>query len=359
VSQNEGASAAKNSLLISIVIVLLGMVALFVFFVRAITQLPKVVAELASGDLSQSFEITRKDEVGQIMTAMKGMRDRLLDMVTRIRDASQQVTISAGDMKNLSSDTVAQMQSLSNETSQSAHAISELSQTARNVAQNIVKTAEAAQDVNDETISGNQIVEQTISRIKQLAGQVETAADAIRKLEQDTESIGSVLSVIHGVAEQTNLLALNAAIEAARAGEQGRGFAVVADEVRTLAGRTQSSTQEIHNIIEQFKSSSNEAVQVMNDSQELANGAVEQAVTAGESLSSIAAAVARISEMSSAIATTAEEQEAVALEASRNISNINDMAKQATENTNRTYQTSQELDQVTHGLQETISQFKT
>jgi methyl-accepting chemotaxis protein len=191
-----------------------------------------------------------------------------------------------------------------------------------------------------------------------LAKDVEEVADVIQKLESDSNNIGGVLDVIRGIAEQTNLLALNAAIEAARAGEQGRGFAVVADEVRTLAQRTQQSTEEIQHMIEQLQSGANNAVQAMKLGRDRAESTVQQAMQAGESLDAIKAAVGTITDMNTQIASAAEEQSAVAEEVNRNIINISDVAIKTTENVNETAEASAKLSQMAMQFSSLVHQSK-
>ena len=207
-----------------------------------------------------------------------------------------------------------------------ATAMTQMSATVHEVARNATEAAEAAQRADEETSKGKMVVSQAIEAIDLLANEVNEAAQVIHRLEQDSDEIGAVLDVIRGIAEQTNLLALNAAIEAARAGEQGRGFAVVADEVRTLAQRTQQSTQEIQNMIERLQSGAQDAVKAMEQGRSRAQVGVEQAAEAGTSLETIAQAVGTISDMNTQIATAAEEQSVVAEEINLNIVTISDMA---------------------------------
>jgi len=236
--------------------------------------------------------------------------------------------------------------------------MNEMSATVQEVSRNITDTAQAAQEANTETAESRKMVEDAIQAIQQLAGRIDGASEVIHKLEQDSENINTVLDVIKGVAEQTNLLALNAAIEAARAGEQGRGFAVVADEVRTLAGRTQESTEEINDVIEKLQAGSRKAVDVMNKSRGEAQSVVEQATKAGASLSTISSAVARINDMSIQIASAAEEQSATADEINRNITNISEMANETTAGAQQTAAASGDLARLGTELQELVGRFR-
>ena len=202
------------------------------------------------------------------------------------------------------------------------------------------------------------MVERTINAIDALANEVDRAANVIHRLEQDSDQIGTVLDVIKGIAEQTNLLALNAAIEAARAGEQGRGFAVVADEVRTLASRTQHSTSEIQQMIERLQAGAQEAVSVMEDSRSRASDSVSSAQSAGQSLGSITQSVASITDMNTQIAAAADEQSAVAEEINKNIVNINHAAELAANGAQQTSAASTALAELAQDLQEMVGQFK-
>jgi methyl-accepting chemotaxis protein len=235
--------------------------------------------------------------------------------------------------------------------------MNEMTATVQDVAVNINHTATAADEANEQTREGSQIVQRSISQINKLAEQVESSSQTINDLEHHSEAINTVLDVIKGIADQTNLLALNAAIEAARAGEQGRGFAVVADEVRTLAGRTRQSTDEINEMIEKLQTGSRQAVAVMNQSREEAQSAVELATQTGSALDTITQAVGKINEMSTQIASAAEEQGAVAEEINRNIVKINDMSNQTADGASETATASKNLAHMATELQGLVERF--
>jgi len=244
------------------------------------------------------------------------------------------------------------------EVNQVATAMNEMSATVQEVASNASHAAQAAQDASEQAGEGLKVVDHTISSINNLANAVEEASGVINQLESDTDNIGVVLEVIRGISEQTNLLALNAAIEAARAGEQGRGFAVVADEVRTLASRTQESTLEIRSMIESLQSGSTQAVEVMTKGKEQAAISVGHAQKAGESLNGITQAVSSISDMNTQIATAAEEQTAVAEEINQNIVNISQLGEQAVSGAQQTSDASEELARLSNELQMMVGQFR-
>jgi len=218
--------------------------------------------------------------------------------------------------------------------------------------------ASAAQQADENAKRGQKVVSTSIEAIKDLANDVDHAAQVIGDVEKDSENIGSVLDVIKNIAEQTNLLALNAAIEAARAGEQGRGFAVVADEVRSLASRTQSSTQEIQTMIEKLQTATSNAVNVMRSGQEKAQGSVEQATEAGVSLDAITDAVTQITEMNIHIASAAKEQNSVTEDINRNLIHITDLSNQTSSNADKSEQSSDGLLELANNLQKNIERFK-
>lgn len=244
------------------------------------------------------------------------------------------------------------------ETDQVATAINEMTATVQEVARNATDAAAAANQADQESNSGQQVVSQTVTSIQSLANNVEQAAEVINQLAGDTEAIGTVIDVIKGIADQTNLLALNAAIEAARAGEQGRGFAVVADEVRTLASRTQQSTEEINRMIESLQTGAQNAVSVMETGREQAQAGVEQAMRAGDSLKAITNSVATINDMNTMIAGAAEEQSKVAEEINRNVVNISQVAEETAGRVSDVANLSTELGGLASELNAEVEKFK-
>jgi methyl-accepting chemotaxis protein len=239
-----------------------------------------------------------------------------------------------------------------------ATAINQMSAKVQEVARNAVEAASAAQQADQTFNEGKLVVDRVIGAIGDLSNEVEKASGVIKQLETESNNIGSVLDVIKSIAEQTNLLALNAAIEAARAGEQGRGFAVVADEVRTLAGRTQSSTQEIEEMISKLQAGTSNAVKVMDQGMSMSRVGVDQAALAGEALQTINTAVEHISVMNSQIASAAEEQSSVTEEINRSIISINQVADQTSSGAQQTAAASDDLAKLTEQLKGLVDHFK-
>jgi uncharacterized phage infection (PIP) family protein YhgE len=261
-------------------------------------------------------------------------------------------------MATVSLQTRNSMEAQRSETEMVAASMNEMSATVKTVADNAESAASAATEAQTEASEGKSVVDKSIGSINKLADEVQRAADVIHRLESDSESIGVVVDVIRDIAEQTNLLALNAAIEAARAGEQGRGFAVVADEVRTLASRTQESTQEIQQMIERLQAAAVEAVGVMGDGKREAESSVEQAARAGESLQSIIASVSTIADMNTQIASAAGQQNTTAEEMNRNLAHISEMASQTAEGAMKTAGASEKTVRQVEGLRLITAQFQ-
>ena len=359
--QQEATETAMNALWVSVIIVLSIVAALYFIIAHALSFLPKVAKELqrvSEGDLSSPFESNRRDEIGQLVNAMESMRTRLVDMMSGITNATTQLAAASEETSVITAQTSSRILEQRSETEQLATAMNEMTATVQEVASNINHTADASHKANNETLEGKQVVDGAAQQVRSLADQIENAAETIHQLEQDSKEITSVLDVIRGVAEQTNLLALNAAIEAARAGEQGRGFAVVADEVRTLASRTQQSTEEINSMIEKLGTGTRRAVDVMNQSREKARDVVDQASKAGGSLASIADAISSINDMSTQIASAAEEQSSVSEEINRNVVRINDMNDQTAQGAQQTEAASSYLARIAVELEGLVSQFK-
>ncbi|WP_210394857.1 methyl-accepting chemotaxis protein [Motiliproteus sediminis] len=320
---------------------------------RLIKPLHQLVAHtkaIANGDLSQVIELDRIGAMGEIQTGMKMIQGRLKAVIGRIQESSLALSSSADQLAAMSVQADRSMQTQMSETEQIATAMQEMTATVQEVANNCSMAADSAAEADRCVSTGDQVVQQTQNSIRTLATEVEQAEEVIQSLHADANNIGSILDVIRGVAEQTNLLALNAAIEAARAGEQGRGFAVVADEVRSLAQRTQSSTEEIQQMIEGLQRKADSAVKVMQQGRSSADHSVAEAQQAAQSLIQIREAVARISDMSTQIATAAEEQSAVSEEMNRNIVKIRSLSDETSTATAEGARSAAALSETTHRL---------
>jgi len=334
-----------------------------IFISRMITvPLREVVnraKNIAAGDLTGSaLKLKGKDELSELTDAINGMNSNLQSIVLQISGSAQQMGGAAEELSTITVQTTQGIQEQRSQTDQLATAMNEMAATVQEVARHAVDAASAASTANDESTNGRQVVNDAVNTIDILASAISQAAEAIARVEADSDRIGTVLDVIRGIAEQTNLLALNAAIEAARAGEQGRGFAVVADEVRTLAGRTQESTQEIQQMIESLQAGSKEAVQLMEQSREQTRSGVEQTAKAGDALMAIADAVERINDMNTQIASAAEEQSAVAEEINRNVVTISQVADETAQGAEQTARGSEDLSGLAIELQQVVARFK-
>lgn len=314
----------------------------------------KATKALANGDLNVQIVADKVGGIGDMQLSLNMVRARLKTVIGRIQESTNDLASASTQLSSMSAQTNDGMQAQMMETEQIATAMNEMSATVQDVAGNTTQAAEAANQADQDAESGRQIVAQTQHTILTLANEVNEVEQVINGLHQDSTDIGTILDVIRGVAEQTNLLALNAAIEAARAGEQGRGFAVVADEVRSLAQRVQSSTEEIHQMIEKLQHGAGRAVDVMSKGRESAERCVQEAQNAEQALDRISQSVMMIRDMSTQIATAAEQQSSVSEEMSRNIVAIRDMSEQTAQSSVQTTEASQEVAE-TAGRLETLT----
>lgn len=311
-----------------------------------------------NSDLQQLIDISTNDEIGKTAIAFNAMLEKFQALIQQITSSTTQLATASEQVSSVANESAQNIERQIQETDQVATAINQMTSTVQEVASSATSAANAAQSADNESKGGKSVVMNTMQVIEDLASEVENTSTIIQQVEEDSDNIGNILDVIKGIAEQTNLLALNAAIEAARAGEQGRGFAVVADEVRTLASRTQDSTNEIQEMIEKLQSGSRKAVAAMEKGREKATTGVEQAKEASDALEAITRSVETINEMNTQIASAAEEQSSVAEEINKNIINIRDVSEQTASGSAQTTSTSQQLASLSTQLQSLVAQFK-
>ena len=357
----ESAQARTLQLISTLLALLVGVIAA-VIITRQITgplrDTLAVVERIASGDLSQDVKVTRRDELGVLQQGIARMGVTLRDLISGIRDGVTQIASAAEELSAVTEQTSAGANSQKVETDQVATAMHEMAATVQEVARNAEQASHAATGADEQARAGDRVVGEAIGQIERLAQDMHRSTEAMSLLQQESQKIGSVMDVIKSVAEQTNLLALNAAIEAARAGEAGRGFAVVADEVRGLAQRTQKSTEEIEELIAGLQQGTQQVASAMQGSRTLTDSSVELARKAGASLESITSTVSGIQSMNQQIAAAAEQQSAVAEEISRSILNVRDVSEQTAAASNETAASSVELARLGGQLQTLVSQFR-
>ena len=315
-----------------------------------IKQLITHITRLSQGEFTQTLRLQRQDELGHLVQAANSLRDSLVDTFSQIRHSTDQLDQASSELQHISGKMTDGTQDQFARTDLLATAMHEMSATAQDVAHNAATAAHAADQADQAAKEGEQVMQATINTITHMSQEIENTAGVIQRLDEDSRRISTVLEVIRTIAEQTNLLALNAAIEAARAGEQGRGFAVVADEVRTLAKRTADSTAEINKIIDKVQNGTQDAVQAIASGQQFSEQSVTQVTQAGEMLRHITQAIGEIHNMNQQIATAAEEQTSVAEDISRNLVDIKDIATSNGENAQQTQHTSHQLHTISSEL---------
>lgn len=326
--------------------------------VRPIREAVEATERVATGDLTQPIRATGKDEPARLLTALAKMQNQLRDTLQGIVSSSTQLASAAEELNAVTEDATRGLQRQDDEIQQAATAVNEMSAAVDEVASNAVSTSEQSRATSDTAMEGQQQVVRTVASIDKLSGTIQATANEVQELAEKAKNISRVLDVIRAIAEQTNLLALNAAIEAARAGEQGRGFAVVADEVRALAHRTQQSTSEIEEMIGTIQQGTERSVEAMNMSKTMAGSTLEQADAAGKALEVITAAILQINERNLVIASAAEEQAQVAREVDRNLVNIRDLSTQSAAGAEQTSSSSRELSRLAVDLNDLVNRFK-
>jgi len=329
-----------------------------VLLLRKLSPLVKMSKALAQGNIAYRCEINSHDVIGAIANDMNEMAESMQSTFKEINAATQQVDESSARLKQVSDETDFCLQSQQSETEQVATAMNQMTATFQEVTRNAEQAAEASKLARGQAQNGALVATEAIGGLDTLVGGIQDAANVVDSLRTDSDNIGTVLDVIRGIAEQTNLLALNAAIEAARAGEQGRGFAVVADEVRTLASRTQQSTQEIQTMIEALQNNTVSAVDVMNQVKQQAESSSEQVENGAESLAEISGAVATLDSMNTQIASAAEEQCSVAEDINKSVHSISESTEQAAAGTQQTASSSEQLNGLVTRLRSAVGTFQ-
>ena len=351
----------KMVIFIMLVAVLLTAALAMIFTRSLVLPLAQAVEQarvVASGDLSRHVEIVGKDEPAQLLSALQDMQVSLRGTIQHIADSANQLASASEQLHSVTEDSTRGLHQQNAEIEQAATAVNEMTSAVEEVARNAVSTSEASRQADQTSRNGREQVGQTVSSIVRLAEDVTQTSGSVEHLANHVRDISQVLSVIRAIAEQTNLLALNAAIEAARAGEQGRGFAVVADEVRALAHRTQQSTQEIEQMIAAIDQGTSQAVAAMRTSCERVDFTLEVARAAGMALDEIAQSISAINERNLVIASASEEQANVAREVDRNLLNIRDLSQQSSAGADQTSAASQELSRLAVDLNCVVQRFQ-
>ncbi|MBI6909446.1 methyl-accepting chemotaxis protein [Pseudomonas palleroniana] len=365
----EGAIAAEElrssaltwmigGILLAFIIAIIVGVLITRLITRPIAQAVESAQRIAQGDLTQAIITERTDEAGQLLMALSGMQGGLKSTLMEIANASDQLASAAEEMSAVTDESSRGLTRQNDEIQQAATAVNQMTAAVEEVASNAVSTSEVSRQATTEAEDGRQQVEQAVSGMNSMVVEINGSTQSVAELAGQVREIGKVIDVIRGIAEQTNLLALNAAIEAARAGEQGRGFAVVADEVRALAHRTQTSTVDIEKMIGEVQIGADNAVAAMNKSLTWANNTQALAQNAGEALQRITTSVAKINERNLVIASASEEQAQVAREVDRNLLNIQDLSTQTAAGAHQTNASSQDLSRLATSFNALVSKFQ-
>jgi methyl-accepting chemotaxis protein len=357
------AQAFNRSLVVVVVLSLLALAAAYAVQKSIVGPINTIVDALRNisegeGDLTRRLPVSGRDEIAELASCFNRFVERLQGIIGNVIQTAASVRQDAQLLSTTARENELAIQRQQTEIEQIVAAIREMAAVVDNVSQSVSETANQSQQADSAAASGKQTVSLTMGQIQSLSSDIKTAAGVIDQLQQETQSIGSVLDVIRGIAEQTNLLALNAAIEAARAGEQGRGFAVVADEVRTLASRTQTSTTEIREMIERLQSGSHKAVEMMSAGNAQAGASVEQAGQASKSLENITAIVSVIRDRTNQIAAASEQQSAATRQIEKNVQRISNVAIESAQSSSRICNNTQHLAAAADQLSELVSRFR-
>jgi methyl-accepting chemotaxis protein len=355
---------AAYQILIWTLVIALGFIVLAAIVAGTVSRPIARVAEMfrnigeGEGDLRQRLPVEGHDELAQLATGFNSFIGKIQESVIEVAETSEQLGVSAKDVSNQARQTLKDSQQQKDRTIMVATAINQMGATVNEIAGNAAQAAVAAKDADTESVSGQAVVTRARTTINQLSKDVEQVGEVIESLAVHTKSIGSILDVIRAISEQTNLLALNAAIEAARAGEAGRGFAVVADEVRNLASRTAASTNEVQGMIDKLQAEASRAVNAMTQSRSRSHEGVAAVDEASQSLSGISDRIGLISDMNIQVAAATEEQSTVVEDINRNVTEINEITQRTADTAQAAAQASQALDGLAHRLDILVAKFK-
>jgi methyl-accepting chemotaxis protein len=358
----EEARFQRLMILVSLLAVLLVVVYLYIgFFVSvrtAIKRFGEAARNVAAGDMTTHIELDNRDELGELTTEFNGMTDRIAELIRSVTSTTGDVGQQASRVNDSASANSQAVSEQMEQTGQITEAMSQMVEAVNEVTESAHRVSDSATSAEQDTETGRQVVADTVDTINRLAGEIASAVDVINRVNTDSDNISQVLVEIKAIAEQTNLLALNAAIEAARAGEQGRGFAVVADEVRSLARRTHKSTEDIEDMISRLQSGVKDAVSAMTNSHEVTEATVTKSGEVTEALNRIAQGIGTIVDMSHQIAQAAEEQSAVSHNVNHNVESISELGQRTSGNAEETLAASRQMSDLTRSLEELVSAFR-
>ena len=356
--------ATSTAIIITAIVLFLVMTIMIITISKSITlPLSQTLDALhdiskGDGDLTQRLKVRGKDELGELAQSFNVFVEKIADLVRNVNQNVNAAVATSGELVNINDGAKNIIDEQNDQTTRVAQAIDEMTVTIQDIARNTEAAAQEASEGQEAILTGQRVFVSTADEIKSLAVNINSAADVIQNLAKETESIGGVLDVIGTIAEQTNLLALNAAIEAARAGEQGRGFAVVADEVRTLANRTQQSTAEIQNMIHRLQSGASSAVNVISSSVSMSEHSASEVNEANEALNKIISSIANLNDMNTLIASAAEQQSVTVIEISRSVNEISSLSETSTQKMQESVTFAESIAGSSKKLDEQIKQFK-